>query len=550
MPLGPLTIPQLLLSIAVFGGAIAGAYYGAGVLRQPDGAAAQANEQLVTAAIGDLVKQVTIGGTTAFRVREWQTFDGAGVVGEVRAAKGDEVKAGQVIAVLDEASSAARKRAFAAAEVALRDAEDALAKLSDQTGVLADATKKHDAARSVLENAQADLAVKRAYWARKLSAREKAFTDARGAYASAYRSWLGIALTVDQVDERPADLLASWGIGLAALFRAAPSVHAVDGSLPDDHPATVWNERIVALWTSLYPARVTGTCERAPANLDRCVRSELDAAWNALRVAAEALASDRAQADVALFAAKQAVDDAEGALAGIAEEVAKAESGQDALAVRLAQADVEVARIEVEIRAARAEGSTLAASIPGFVSEVVLKAGDHLGENRRVLEIVDPRMVEVQGSADEVDVLSIQVGAQAEVSMDALAGRSLSGRIDSIGSGSGNQLGVVTYPVAVVLDVPADVNLVEGLSAIARVVVSETRNVLLIPTAAVGGSFLQPTVRVAKGGAVEERPVTLGDSDDFWVAVTSGLEEGEQVLMSVPERGGFLGFRPSAPFGN
>ena len=33
---------------------------------------------------------------------------------------------------------------------------------------------------------------------------------------------------------------------------------------------------------------------------------------------------------------------------------------------------------------------------------------------------------------------------------------------------------------------------------------------------------------------IEERPVELGESDDFWVVVNDGLVEGEQVAMPAP----------------
>ena len=48
------------------------------------------------------------------------------------------------------------------------------------------------------------------------------------------------------------------------------------------------------------------------------------------------------------------------------------------------------------------------------------------------------------------------------------------------------------------------------------------------------GSIIAPVVRVSVDGVVEERAVTLGPSDDFWVVVLEGLSEGEQVVMPEP----------------
>ena len=88
------------------------------------------------------------------------------------------------------------------------------------------------------------------------------------------------------------------------------------------------------------------------------------------------------------------------------------------------------------------------------------------------------------------------------------------------------------------MTVPADLNLIEGLSAVAEVVIQEERG-LLIPVQAVMGRFDAPVVQVMVAGLIQERAVTLGISDDFWVIVTSGLAEGEQVVFQAPESSGF-----------
>ena len=78
----------------------------------------------------------------------------------------------------------------------------------------------------------------------------------------------------------------------------------------------------------------------------------------------------------------------------------------------------------------------------------------------------------------------------------------------------------------------------------ASVVLQMDAGVLLVPLDSVFGSFEEPEVRVIKDdGSIEDRAVVLGNSDDFWVAVTSGLEEGERVIMEAEEdlQGGFFG---------
>jgi macrolide-specific efflux system membrane fusion protein len=107
----------------------------------------------------------------------------------------------------------------------------------------------------------------------------------------------------------------------------------------------------------------------------------------------------------------------------------------------------------------------------------------------------------------------------------------LEGTVSSIDLVPQNLQGVVSYPIRIQVQMPEGVGLLEGLSATASIVLSEEQGVLLVPTQSIYGSFEQPLVQVVRAGRVEDRPVTLGDNDGFWVVVTGGLTEGDLVVM-------------------
>jgi HlyD family secretion protein len=125
----------------------------------------------------------------------------------------------------------------------------------------------------------------------------------------------------------------------------------------------------------------------------------------------------------------------------------------------------------------------------------------------------------------------VKEGIPVQVTLDALPGQVLEGMVTEVAPAAQNQQGVVTYPVKVQVEVPEGVQVREGLTAVANIVLSEERNVLLVPEQALRGSFNQPTVQVMTSRGVETKPVVLGNTDGFWVAVHQGLEEGEQVVM-------------------
>ena len=207
----------------------------------------------------------------------------------------------------------------------------------------------------------------------------------------------------------------------------------------------------------------------------------------------------------------------------------------DPLEVSLREAEVASARLALDTALQQLEGLTLMSPMDGVVSLVNVEAGQEITTNTRVIEVVDTTVVEVDGIVDEIDVLFVQVGARTEVIMDALPGQVLEGTVTSIASAGQNQQGVVTYPISTEVRVPEGVQLVEGLSATASIILREDIDVLLVPTQAIYGTFEQPVVLVMSNGSIREQPVALGNSDGFWIVVTNGLQEGDLVAIETAE---------------
>jgi RND family efflux transporter MFP subunit len=259
--------------------------------------------------------------------------------------------------------------------------------------------------------------------------------------------------------------------------------------------------------------------------------SDVSLARAALREAEEEMTQLPTPDPLDVAANRNLVAVAQVTLAEATEDLAGMLGGVDTLEVALREADLASAQQSLETAARRLEGSTLLAPMAGTISWVEMEAGKEVAAGAQVLEIVDPTVVEVDGIVDEIDVLLIYEGARAAVTMDALAGRVMEGIVSDISAEATNQQGVVSYPVRIRLEAPKGVTLYEGLSATASIMVREERNVLLVPSQAVFGTFQKPFVRVMTGGNIEERGVVLGNSDGLWTAVREGLTEGDRVVM-------------------
>ena len=85
-------------------------------------------------------------------------------------------------------------------------------------------------------------------------------------------------------------------------------------------------------------------------------------------------------------------------------------------------------------------------------------------------------------------------------------------------------------------DVPADAGLKPGFTGEVKILVGNLPDVLVVPIQAVGPKGDQHRCYVVNGRSIEPREVTLGDNNDKFVVVESGLSEGEQVVLDARAR--------------
>ena len=171
------------------------------------------------------------------------------------------------------------------------------------------------------------------------------------------------------------------------------------------------------------------------------------------------------------------------ALESLAEAEATLEeySTVDQLDIELRGAEVVAAQASLETAIANLDSAVLSAPIDGIVVAVNIESGQQVNTNTQAVEIADPSVVEVSGSVDEIDVLFLQAGAQAAVTLEALGTQTLPGTVSSIANIGASQQGVVTYPVTIRVESSAGDQFPEGLSATAQVIIREQTDSVLIP---------------------------------------------------------------------
>ena len=199
------------------------------------------------------------------------------------------------------------------------------------------------------------------------------------------------------------------------------------------------------------------------------------------------------------------------------------------------------AKASLENAQDRLDDYMVTSPITGTVVEKTVKAGDNVGtgsnSNNTLCIIYDLSYLQMTLNIDELDIDNVEVGQVVNITSDAKEGQTFTGvvtKVSVVGTTSG---GTTTYPVTVRID-DTD-GLRPGMNVDAEIMLSSADGVLAIPSLAVnrGDTVLVTSDSPSAANALEQEApegyayvqVTTGVSDDSYIEITSGLQEGDTV---------------------
>ncbi|MEM8955355.1 MAG: efflux RND transporter periplasmic adaptor subunit [Verrucomicrobiota bacterium] len=227
---------------------------------------------------------------------------------------------------------------------------------------------------------------------------------------------------------------------------------------------------------------------------------------------------------------------------------------------RIAQADVkfksakrrfeleEKEKEELEYQLSR---TVIRAEIPGLVAyggeEVnIYKAryydpiseGVEVRYGQPIITIPDMTKMAVTVNIHESYVKKVDIGQPARITVDAEPGKILTGEVAELAvlPDSANlrfNPNLKVYPAAIHIDGTHDW-LKPGMTAEVEIVVNEIPDALHVPVQSIFVVGDEHFCFVKDSGRIERRPVDVGEFNDEFIEIVSGLEEGESVFLSPP----------------
>lgn len=229
---------------------------------------------------------------------------------------------------------------------------------------------------------------------------------------------------------------------------------------------------------------------------------------------------------------------------------------------------------------------TLSAPIGGVVVAKNNNTGDSVQAGKALITIADLSAMKLDVQVDELDIAKVKVGQAADIKFDAISDKSYTGTVESISQMGTTSNNVTTYDVIVDINNADGVKL--GMNANVNIKVASKTDSLTIPVEALiernnkkyvmikssnnnnrasssnggqgawnrngnndKGSYGKSGNRnsriSASGGKLVE--VQTGLENETTVEITSGLTEGQQVMIQLPQVSSSTSQRSSSGFG-
>jgi RND family efflux transporter MFP subunit len=188
---------------------------------------------------------------------------------------------------------------------------------------------------------------------------------------------------------------------------------------------------------------------------------------------------------------------------------------------------------------------SIRAPFAGILTGVTVKKGD-IASSSTIITTLITKQKTAEISLNEVDVAKVEVGQKSTLTFDAVEGLEITGKVAEIDSLGTVSQGVVTYGVKIVFDTQDD-RIKSGMSVSASIITEVKQDVLIVPNSAIksqgDASYVEmfdpsnPALTQTGGnqGITSlvppiQQTVETGISDDNSTEITSGLNEGDQII--------------------
>ena len=222
-------------------------------------------------------------------------------------------------------------------------------------------------------------------------------------------------------------------------------------------------------------------------------------------------------------------------------DAAKAQIGVDTARLKQARAQVMQSQASLKQLEEQLAYTTIVAPMDGVILSRDVEIGDAvssilvLGSTATlVMTEGDTSQVYVQGKVDEADIAHVYMNQPARIKVESFRDRVFDGKVTKIAPLGVEKDNVTTFEVRVSINNPGG-ELKANMTANAEILLDEHKGVLTVPENAISfdnqkNAFVNVPDKSQKDGT-RKVPVKIGLSNGSVTEITSGVKEGDQVVL-------------------
>lgn len=209
------------------------------------------------------------------------------------------------------------------------------------------------------------------------------------------------------------------------------------------------------------------------------------------------------------------------------------------------KSQIQTAQISVNDAKTNLNYTQIISPMDGVIVSVPVSVGQTVNSNQTsptIVQVADLSKMLIKLEISEGDIAQVQEGQKIRFTTLAEPNRAYQSKIDTVDPAlttltdnnyteeSGNTEAIYYYANALVDN--ADNRLRIGMTVQGQVNIAKRENVLVVPTSTLKKKGDKTTIQVLNNNQVEEKDIQTGLSDSQYTEVISGINEGEQVVVT------------------
>jgi len=217
------------------------------------------------------------------------------------------------------------------------------------------------------------------------------------------------------------------------------------------------------------------------------------------------------------------------------DELALKKAGPTQENINLYLAKIKQAQANVSLLQNKTNEAVLKSPANGQITAVNKRAGETVQPADSAVSLLPEGPFQVEADIYEEDIIDVKIDDFVRIDLPVFPDQTFSGRVILIDPAEKLIDGVVYYEVNIIFNTFRE-GIKPGMTADIVIETDKKENVLVFSKAALKKTDGESMVRVLENGKVQERKIEVGLEGDEYVEVISGLQEGEQIIVSEKQK--------------